>query len=766
MRGRGAVRADTIDLNHLFWTGVRYEVPLFQRPYVWTREEQWEPLWEDVSTIAERLLNERAKATPEEREQGIPERNTPPHFLGAVVLDQMLAPPGQIERRHIIDGQQRLTTLQLLLAAARDVASDTGSDEAQRFSKLAENDAVLCRVEDDRFKVWPTNADRAAFKLTMLEVAPLADAAISSRILEANAFFKQAVAEWVSQDGGVASPAERLGALRVVLWSHVKLVSINLELGDDAQVIFESLNARGTPLLASDLIKNHLFQRAAKQHADVEAVYGTYWKPLEAEYWQKELRQGRLKRPRIDVFFFHWLTMRSNHEVLVSRLFETFKETIASDEPIESTLDDIGVHSRIFQSFEAFPRNTPEELFFYRLNITQTATATPLLLYVFSLTPAVLSLEDRRHVLASIESWLIRRMLCRLTTKNYNILFSQLLSKVRTRPSAAAEDVSAFLLKQQGESQLWPTDDDVRTAVLSLPVYKLLGAGRLRMTLEALESSLRAPGYAEEVGPPRDLSIEHVIPQSWTESAWPLTEKGDEQLARLHRSQMIHTLGNLTLVTQPLNSKQSNEGWSKKVMTLAEHTVLKLNRDILDDYSAKWDEDVIRARGAALAEQAIAVWPRPADTRTTTEPLGGKDEPRNETSVAPINSGMLRADVKAFLNARITREEDRALVESFLGRILALPDTSADVGRSNQTKDGWAYSVNVRRGDRGGAFMYVYANRKVLFRLTDAEAQDLEPVEFAKGSKGEYRVRASIATEQGRLAATELAKRAYEKALL
>jgi hypothetical protein len=763
------LKADTIDLNHLFWTGVRYEVPIFQRPYVWTETDQWEPLWEDISTIAERLLAERVKATPEDRAQGIPERRTPPHFLGAVVLDQMLAPPGEIERRNIVDGQQRLTTLQLLLAAVRDVAAGSGSQEAQLFSKLAENDQVLWKALDDRFKVWPTNADRAAFRLAMLGVAPEPDAEIATRILEAHAYFKKVVADWLTADA-YASEAERLSALRIILWSHIKLVSINLEPVDDAQVIFESLNARGTPLLASDLIKNYVFQKATRQNTSIEPLYRHYWEPLDDIYWRKTIRQGRLHRPRLDVFFYHWLTLRSGHDVLVSRLFQTFKETVDKEEPAEKTLDEVDLYTKVFRSFENFPMNSPEELFFYRLDATQTTTATPLLLFVFGLSSEELSLEQRRKMLAAIDSWLIRRMLCRMTTKNYNIVFAQLLADVRAKPGEAGDITVGFLSRQEGESRLWPSDQEVRADVLTLPLYRILSPGRLRIVLEALETKMRIPGYAEETGPPRDLSIEHVMPQSWA-AHWPLSPEVDQQLATLERDQLIHTLGNLTLVTHKLNSLQSNAPWDKKAKTLARHTVLMLNKRLLENDPKAWDESSIRARGMALADLIVEIWPAPK--RTSEVPSAAQAILEHKVLAPPDGAPVqgpglvtLRADVKAFLEVRVTIPEHRGRIESFLGEVLKLPDITASVGRSSQTKDGWAYSINVRRKGFGPAFLYVFANRKILFRLAEADASWVAAVDFSDPkAKTPYRVRVTLATDEGYEAALQLAQRAYEKVL-
>src|SRR3954469_23871666 len=145
----------------IFMQPQRLIVPLFQRPYVWNEENQWEPLWNDVVRVADRLLKQ-----PNERQQ--------PHFLGAVVLQQIQNPVGLMQTRTIIDGQQRLTTLQLLLDALHaELLSVGASAPAARIEPLVRNAEPFCSHAEDRFKVWPTNRDRAAFNAVMAAPPPV-----------------------------------------------------------------------------------------------------------------------------------------------------------------------------------------------------------------------------------------------------------------------------------------------------------------------------------------------------------------------------------------------------------------------------------------------------------------------------------------------------------------------------------------------------------------------------------------------------------------
>ena len=150
------MQAQTLTPFQLFGNQVRYAVPMFQRPYVSTKELQWEPLWEDVRTLAERLIEQPATGSIAAGAVDVP-----PHFLGAIVLDQLLVPAGYIPVRHIIDGQQRLTTLQLLLDAAQLVMQSHGDpQDASALQTLILNNAAIAQGADDVFKVWPTNYDR------------------------------------------------------------------------------------------------------------------------------------------------------------------------------------------------------------------------------------------------------------------------------------------------------------------------------------------------------------------------------------------------------------------------------------------------------------------------------------------------------------------------------------------------------------------------------------------------------------------------------
>lgn len=602
------MKADTVDLAAIFGQPVHYVVPLYQRPYVWTRERQWQHLWEDIRGVADRQLDET------------PGNDSIPHFLGAVVLEQTLNQVGMIGGRSVIDGQQRLTTLQLLIAAARSLSIELSLDGPRRmFEKLLFNDDFLVRQPGDELKVIPTQRDRASFAEVMR------DGVVAStgghRIHEAYRFFRVSILEWATDGADAAEVARRLEGLSTAIWKRLVLVTIDLDPGDNAQMIFETLNALGTPLLAADLIKNHLFQTATLQNADIDQLYATYWKPFDVEdatgkdWWREEIQQGRLKRPRLDTFLNHWLAMSSEGEVVSHQLFQEFKRYLSRGNKLASdVLADLARYGRVYETFENEPVSTELGQFLYRLNVMEVTTAYPALLWLLG-PDGLPDAAERQTALEAIESWLVRRMLARQTTKNYNTVFLALLKAVREAAAARAsrplgQDVVDFLAGLRGESQYWPTDRQVRAALRALPAYTVFPRARLRMVLEALEHGMYT-GLTEKVVLPTDLTIEHVLPQEWPQY-WPLPEDADPYQARLDRDSAKQRLGNLTLVTGKLNPKMSNGPWLEKRRALREHSVMRISTDIRN--AETWDESAIAERGERLASVALSIWDRPSDS--------------------------------------------------------------------------------------------------------------------------------------------------------
>jgi hypothetical protein len=591
----------------------RLEVPLFQRPYVWSEERQWEPLWEDVVRVAERQL-----AAPQEVHQ--------PHFLGAVVLQQMAGQTGHMQQRTIIDGQQRLTTLQFLLDALHAELLGVGATpQAMRIEALVANAEAFRASPHDQFKVWPTNRDRPAFEAVMGAEPPVDYAGMpekGERIVEGHRFFAERAREWL-RAGGEEELAARAAAIELTAREKLQIVVIDLAADENAQEIFETLNARGAPLTAADLVKNFVFQRLLESDADVEAQYEEHWREFETAFWEKEVSVGRLRFPRSSIFLNHWLVARTEDEVVAREVFDRFKRYAdhESGQPMGELLVRVHDASWVYRKFieSASAEGSVLDrlsLFAYRTSVLESEVIKPLVLFLLERSEALVPKEQLDKALAVIESWMVRRMLVRATTKGYSRFLPDLIRYVREQGRERVGDVvESLLLEQTSDATYWPDDRDVRAELSQLLVYRRLRRGRLRMVLEAIEDHLRGwvagqDGFGGERAARGQWNIEHVMPRKWVTN-WPL-EGGPE--SSLERDAAVHRLGNLTLLTSKLNSKVSNGPWtgaSGKRAALEQHDVLLLNRELLKNSSQRWGEDQIQARTQRMTDAILEVWPVP-----------------------------------------------------------------------------------------------------------------------------------------------------------
>jgi hypothetical protein len=621
------MKTDTRQLEAIFDPNVFFQVPLFQRPYVWEKDRNWVYLWEDIQALLDKQLrNDRIHA----------------HFLGAIVLEQLPHSAGSIETRLVIDGQQRFTTLQIFLIAARNLAAQHGSEKfSQRFAGLSENNANRVEKREEKYKLWPTNSDRDAFEaihgaksLKALDgaVSKKPEAA-SSKIVEGYRYFHQQISAWLDgkldddEDRGAMKSKtidDRLDALWQVVKSGLQLVVINLDDTDETQVIFETLNARGTELLPADLIKNYLFRKAmgAKDEDAVARLYKEYWSTFETDFWREEVKQGRIKRPRIDLFINHYLTLMMREEVRSTHLFDAFKAFVenASPEegsgiPIPSTpgdhIEQLSKYAEYFVKFYQPGSHDALKSFLRRLDAVDTATVYPFLLHAYATLMPDNSAEFDK-VLAVLEAFLMRRLIVNWTTKNYNRVFVDLIRAVEKSETFTAEIVASHLAKGAGDSTKFPSDDDLRAAVVDQSLYGRIAQAKVRAVLEALDA-YALTSKSEAIAMPKDLTIEHVMPQAW-ETYWPLpdevrTDPVKEQKATLRRTVLLNSLGNLTLITGSFNSSLQHAAWVNKRPELLKYSKLNLTQYFHGDEAKDWNEAAISARTDHLLRQLCAIWP-------------------------------------------------------------------------------------------------------------------------------------------------------------
>ena len=597
--------------HEIFNMPQRLLVPLFQRPYVWSEEAQWEPLWEDIIRVASRFL-----ANPQASHQ--------PHFIGAVVLQQMPNSTGGFQERTIIDGQQRLTTLQILLDAMHAEFEYAGvTKPAKRLERLIRNDEEFCSHPEDEFKVWPTNRDRPAFCEVMAAATPVDYNALAykkDRLPQAHKYFSEQVRKWLSE-GEKSDLSARADALETTARELLQIVVIDLAADENAQEIFETLNARGAQLSAADLIKNFIFQRLLMEGADTESAYEQDWKQFETAFWEKEVSTGR-SYPRAAVFLNHFLIARTGEVIATQEVFSRFK-TFATHEcglEMRELLRQVHSAAKAYEEYilgaEKLEGNaTPLELFSYRMSVLDTDSVKPLILYLIDPELPKISDEQLLIALQAIESYVIRRMVMSATTTTYKVFFPILIAELEKQGREKAGTVITEILRSQtAEFRYWPDDEQISNELQTMAIFRK--GRRLRMILEALEDHRRGltnqPKNA--TGEQRvirgKLTLEHVLPQTW-ETNWPLLNDETEQ----SRRSMVHVLGNMTLLTQKLNSKVSNGAWlgtEGKAAALRQQSTLLLNRDLTEDSSQQWTTDAISQRTKELTESFLSVWAVPA----------------------------------------------------------------------------------------------------------------------------------------------------------
>ena len=652
----------------VFMQPQRLIVPLFQRPYVWNEDNQWEPLWSDVVRVAQRLLED-------------PAGRQYPHFLGAVVLQQVQNPAGTMQERTIIDGQQRLTTLQLLLDALHAELLAAGAQQpAARIETLVVNAEAFWQRPEHRFKVVPTNRDRPSFNAVMSASVPVAYDTLphrSSRLARAHQYFAGRAREWLAIDAD--NVHARAGAVERAVRELMQMVVIDLAADENSQEIFETLNARGTQLTAGDLIKNFLFQRLTETGVRVEEAYEHYWKEFESGFWEAEVRGGRLRQKRSSIFLNQWLIAKTGEEILAREVFHRFKSYADFDSGISVSMLLRQIHSggQMYRDYvSAAARQTgPADqlgLFAYRTSVMESEVVQPLVLFLRDPDESPVPDGQLMKALRAVESWMVRRMLVRASTRSYGQVFAELIAQVRKSGRQSAGDIiEDHLAHNPGNTWYWPDDQEVRDELRTLPVYRRLSRARLRMVLEAVEDHQRGwRGQAMGLGGERvargTYAIEHIMPRHW-HAHWALPEGQ----AAADRDPLIDTIGNLTLLTGKLNSKVSNGPWGGqdgKRAALHDHDVLMLNRQLLTHGEGDWVDRSIRDRAGLLINAILEIWPAPEGH--TSQIQASEPRPARSVELADLMAAGL-LDEGVTLHARGRRVAGRTAT--------VLPDGDLDV---------------------------------------------------------------------------------------
>lgn len=582
-------------LANLFENQGIYVVPRYQRLYVWNQEDQWEPLWEDVIEIAGDLLNEATDRNSEEVNADSRES----HFLGAVVLKQSGFTPDMAQRWRVIDGQQRLTTVQLLMTAVADELDKIElSVQAERLRKLTKNSA------DEPLKIIHGGRNYKRFRDVMeANGEESVIEAIESPMADCYKYFRNVAHQWF--DGQISRILLAASALIAVLIAKLRVVAIYLDSHEKEHMIFETLNARGEPLTEWDKIKNYLLYKADEEpDVDQNSFFDNYLEMFDNDWWREHT--GRGGRPRTDIFADYWLESRIGASVSTRRVFRMFQKHVDEAQDSLNILgQDIIQDAKYYQKFEQWDsyEQTYERQFHNRRISLGVGAIWPLLLHLRGI-----ECEQRKRAFAILESYLFRRYISGYQARSYDQVALDLIGRLNSFPAENCDETIFTVLQHYEEGgTFWPSDNEVRLAVLNrkLPQYVQ------KTVLHAIETHL-IPNRAANPTVSWDVQVEHLMPLSWENEHWQLSPLEEVEDVTERRNSLIHTLGNLTLVNSSLNASMSNGPWHRKQEAIRESDNLFINKKLLDDASYVWDEEQIVKRGEWMADIILNIWPRKA----------------------------------------------------------------------------------------------------------------------------------------------------------
>ena len=443
--------ANIKNLQSLFGTQVSYQIPQFQRPYAWRQEDQWFPLWEDVRNLAERHLASDGQ------------EHVKTHFMGAIVLWPRKSSTGEVDKTIVVDGQQRLTTLQLLIKATQGAFQQL-NDEARfnRLRELTENsDSHLGEDPDNnRTKIRQSNlVDQTAFR-NAITVTYLNEQGDPRSITRAFQYFKGKVDQWLSDSETPEERARRADALEDALNESLKIAVIDLDDDEEPHTIFETLNARGETLRQSDLVKNTVMYEA--DIVDDAVAAQRLWGMFEAdEWWREKTSEAGLDRIQLDRLLNHWMIATTRKSVAPNRVASDFRAYLADEHnhDIERIAERIRSSGAVYSDALHYVDSDPyvRGALSRILGDMKLESVMPLILY---LKAAGIPSDRYRRCIQIIESYLVRRVLYGNITRDPMAIVIRTLDRMhQERPTHYDETLANFLDSQTNDTLMWPNDD-------------------------------------------------------------------------------------------------------------------------------------------------------------------------------------------------------------------------------------------------------------------------------------------------------------------
>ena len=560
-------------INDIFNGNRVLEIPFFQRAYVWG-QPQWERLLEDMKTIS---------------------NSNKPYFLGSVILKQQETTTGSRigDKRTVIDGQQRLTTLNVFFKVLCLKTNENSTFD--RSFKLRNNSNALLHNHNDI----------QAFN-EILALTELKDLEGESNITQAYNYFKDnLVPDELNLDS---------------ILSNVLFVGIDLSQEEDEQQIFDTINSLGVKLTTAELLKNYFFNRD-----DIEK-YNEYWKEVfekdeeTKNYWDREIIAGRLRRTFIDLFFFAYLQIKIQETdfkvkaedkdayAKVEHLFESYKNFIKNylNSNKEAILSEIKEYALLFKknfNYEILGEELTQDFGIDRINTIifglDTTTLIPYTLYILR---NISDETTKNELFGIIETYIMRRMITHSNTKNYNQLFTDKLINNRV---LSKQEFLDYIEKRDDKVNYLPTDEELEKGFNTSILINKQSAGILYL----IESKIRNEKDSTALLGINKYSLEHLMPKKWRNNWDKLSSKESE----INRDRKLLTLGNLTIITQSLNSSIRDSKWEDKLKG-------KNKKGGLIEYSGglktisqflqypEWNEKTIEKRALFLYEKAKQIW--------------------------------------------------------------------------------------------------------------------------------------------------------------
>ena len=580
----------------------QFLIPVYQRYYSWDIE-QCKRLWNDIVE-----MQKKGKVG---------------HFVGSIVNIAEQAMPTGVQKYMIIDGQQRMTTLSLLLLALRDYAINNPEDTTINARRI---DNMLLKNEyesgDERYKLLLTETDRDIL-MRLVEEKPIPDDT-RSKLLDNYKFFAGKIADKELQPAEVY---ESIGKLQIV--------NITLDRSvDDAQAIFESLNSTGKELSESDLIRNYVLM--GLEPTEQTYVYEHLWRPMELLFVYET------QDSVMDRFFRDYLTMKITRIPKQDRVYEEFKLYHLNCEfsTIRELCQDLLTYAKYYTDM-VFKRcsNPALKSLYEDINDLRMEVSYPFLLKVHNdYAEGIISEDDLKLIIRLCISYVFRRSICDIPTNSLNKTFATLKNEIK--PDDYVNSIKAFFVMRNDYKE-FPDDDKFAAAFVSRDIYTMRSRNFILSHLENYGN--KAPIIIE------NYTIEHIMPQNSS-----LSPEWQQMLGanwREVQKTYLHTIGNLTLTAynsemsdHPFMVKMDMEGGFKESALRLNAYVVKLN---------EWNEQTIKERAALLADKAKQIWASPDMTAAELAPYQTVEKPAERYSLETYDTNVFTKTLFEVLDRRI-----------------------------------------------------------------------------------------------------------------